>query len=151
MLLYSSALWARDTMPAGCGDDWLGLPGMNALPAVPVLSLLATVLPVMLALTVSCNAMPPPAAPAMLFTTLLLLSVSWYQDAGVPGARRTSRPLTNSARMPPPSPAPAWLPCIRLDDTVTLPLPGDRSVGAIETGPLIMMPPPETFCSWLNV
>src|SRR5512145_1911181 len=151
MLLYSSALWARDTMPAGCGVDWLGLPGKKALPAVPVLSLLATVLPVMLALTVSCNAMPPPAAPAMLLTTLLLVSVNWYQDAGVPGARRTSRPLMNSERMPPPSPEPAWLPCIRLDDTVTLPLPGESSVVASETAPPTRIPPPETFCSWLNV
>src|SRR5512145_329389 len=151
MVLNSSLVWARDTMPAGCGADWLGLPGGKAAPAVAVLSLLATVLLAMVAFAVSCSEMPPPAIAAMLFTILLLVSVSWYQDAGVPGARRTSRPLTNSARMPPPSPAPAWLPCTRLEDTVTLPLPGDRSVGAIETGPLIMMPPPETFCSWLNV
>src|SRR5512134_2583694 len=114
-------------MPAGWGADRFGLPGGKAVPAVAVLSLLATVLPVMLAFTVSCSEMPPPAIAAMLFTILLLVSVNWYQDAGVPGALRTSRPLTNSARMPPPSPAPAWLPWIRLDDTVTLPLPGERS------------------------
>ena len=29
----AALLWARDTMPAGCGDDWLGLPGWKRRPS----------------------------------------------------------------------------------------------------------------------
>src|SRR5512134_3610044 len=77
-----SALWARDTMPAGCGFDWFGLPGVNASPAVPVESLFVMVFSTMLILAVSCIEMAPPASAATLLTMMLLSTSTLYQLLG---------------------------------------------------------------------
>ena len=62
----------------------------------------------------SCNDTPPPSQPATLLAMMLLVTLTKYQFAGVVGKVETSMPLTPWKRMPPPAPASAALPIMRL-------------------------------------
>src|SRR5258706_811404 len=62
----------------------------------------------------SCNDTPPPSQPATLLVMMLLATLTAYQRSGRVGKVDTSEPLTLWKRMPPPAPASAALPMIRL-------------------------------------
>ncbi len=62
----------------------------------------------------SCSDTPPPSQPATLLATMLFWKVTVYQRAGLVLNVETSRPLTPWKRTPPPAPASAALPMMRL-------------------------------------
>src|ERR1700756_695457 len=86
----------------------------NRVPDEAVESLETIVLLIRLTPIASCKEMPPPSQPATLLATMLLVTVTVYQRSGLLGKVPTSTPLTPWKRMPPPLPASAALPIIRL-------------------------------------
>src|SRR5499427_11018098 len=120
--------------PAGCGHD----AAPTALPFVPMWhspagalangvprlfvstpevareSLWAMVLLRICTFSESCNEIPAPSQPEMLFTMMLLVMLTSFQRLGWRAKVATSVPLTWLSRMPPPLPLSAEFPWIRL-------------------------------------
>src|SRR6516165_6696253 len=159
--------------PAGCGHDavfaplgpvWVQLPAWALAIGVPRLfvstpevaseSLWAMVLFSITTFSESCNEMPAPSQPAMLFTMMLFSIVTSFQNWGWRANVATSVPLTWLSRMPPPLPLSAEFPWIRLAlITRWRPVPslnpGGQSAsgtpgqtGSVSGVPWIMIPPP---------
>src|SRR6516164_2769327 len=132
-VLVSSVEFRVLLTPAGCGHDAVFAPvgpvrvqfpaGALAV-GVPILlvstpevaseSLWAMVLLMMLTFSESCNEMPAPSQPAMLFTMMLFSIVTSFQNWDWRANVATSVPLTWLSRMPPPLPLSAEFPWIRL-------------------------------------
>src|SRR5215472_1859461 len=134
----NSALCEALESPAGCGVDrgtqlplppfWLtksGGHGVGALACVAkkapkrapddaVVSFDTIVLLIRLTPIESCSDTPPPSHPATLLAMMLLVTLTVYQRSGLFGNCDTSEPLTPWNRIPPPEPASAALPMIRL-------------------------------------
>ena len=105
---------------------------LNSTPAVAVESFDAIVLFTRLTFSASCSDTPAPSQPATLLVMMLLVTVTPYHRSGRFGKRGTSVPLTPWKRMPPPLPASAALPMIRLalitrPGPVPSPKPGAQS------------------------
>src|SRR5919109_1074574 len=139
----NSAVWPALESPAGCGSD-KGTHGMlaptesrgqgvgalacgakkapNSVPDEAVESLDMMVLLIKFTTKESCNDTPPPSQPATLLAIMLFVTLTEYQRSGLLGKAETSVPLTPWKRIPPPLPASAALPRIRLA-LITIPGP----------------------------
>src|SRR5580704_16502931 len=84
------------------------------MPAEAVVEFDTIVLLMMLTFSASTIEMPAPSQPATLSAMMLLVTVGEYHREGVVGKASTSPPLTFCRRRPPPLPASAPLPMIRL-------------------------------------
>src|SRR5215469_9084216 len=133
-VLVSSVEFRVLLTPAGCAHDALfavpigpvrvkfpagalasGVPRLFvSTPEVARESLWAMVLLMMLTFSESCNEMPAPSQPEMLFTMMLLVMLTSFQRLGCLAKVATSDPLTWLSRMPPPLPLSAEFPWIRL-------------------------------------
>src|SRR5579864_5177028 len=174
------------TRPAGCGADVvpqllvqvgpellaIGAPRvLKSTPDDAVVSLDMIVLLMMFTRNASTIEMPAPSQPATLLTITLLVNVTSFHRVGVLGKVTTSVPLMACNLIPPPLPASAALPIIRLA-SMTRPGPVP-SLGPTEPGvgtqswsvvapqsgstsgaPMIRSPPPLAgivgFVLWLN-
>src|SRR5213075_1875456 len=131
----NSAVWLALESPAGCAVDngtqamlapWASRgQGVGALACVAkkapksvpddaVESLETIVLLIRFTTRESCNDTPPPSQPATLSVMMLLVTLTEYQRSGLRGKVLTSTPLTPWKRMPPPLPASAAFPRMRL-------------------------------------
>src|SRR5882672_5499984 len=131
----NSAVWPALESPAGCGADrgtqamlapmasrgqgvgalaWVEKKAPKSVPDDAVESSDTIVLLIRFTTRESCNDTPPPSHPATLLVMMLFVTLTEYQRDEVPGKVETSEPFTPWKRMPPPAPASAALPMIRL-------------------------------------
>src|SRR6266403_2011507 len=93
---------------------WVAKKAPKSVPDDAVESLETIVLLIKFTTKESCNDTPPPSQPATLSVMMLLVTLTEYQRSGLLGKADTSEPLTPWKRMPPPLPASAALPMIKL-------------------------------------
>src|SRR5437660_4720323 len=141
----------------------------NSDPDDAVESLETIVLLIRFTASESCNDTPPPSQPATLLVMMLLVTLTEYQRSGLLGKVPTSAPLTPWKRRPPPEPASAALPMMRLAlisrlrpmPSPTVPKAWEQSasgspghVGSVSGALMMSRPPPLLgvvgFVAWLN-
>src|SRR5882724_3752312 len=186
----NSAVCPALESPAGCGSDsgtqgmlapmasrgqgvgalaWVEKKAPKSVPDDAVESLETIVLLIRFTTRESCNDTPPPSQPATLSVMMLLVTLTEYQRSGLFGKADTSEPLTPWKRIPPPAPASAALPIIRLALTTKLgPMPSPTvpkawlqsesgspgHVGSVSGALMMRRPPPLLgvvgLVAWLN-
>src|SRR5258706_16428385 len=131
----NSAVCPALESPAGCGSDsgtqgmlapwasrgqgvgalaWVAKKAPKSVPEDAVESFDTIVLLIRFTAKESCNDTPPPSQPATLLVTMLFVNATENQRSGLSGKVDTSIPLTPWKRTPPPLPASAALPMMRL-------------------------------------
>ena len=141
----------------------------NSDPEDAVESLDTMVLLIRFTTSESCRDTPPPSQPATLLVMMLLVTLTEYQRSGLRGNVLTSTPFTPWKRMPPPLPASAAFPRIRLALITRLrPMPSPTEpiasaqslsaspgqIGSVSGALMISKPPPLLgvvgLVAWLN-